>query len=108
MYNYSTKPTKITEEQYRKGFLAVNRQNGDIWFVNEHDDIRLWLGQYPEDVSGYESDMMKGELNAQVEGVGVIGENGEEMDIEAIVFGVEDAPGRIDLEYLEEGKIRWM
>ena len=103
-----TKPTKITKEQYKKGFFAIDRQNADHWFVNHHDDIRLWVGQYHESLINTNHDMLSGEMqSAEINGIIVIDENGQEKEIEAITFDTKDSYNDLDLELLEEGKISW-
>ena len=102
-----TTPTKITEEQYKAGYFAINRENADHWFINEHDDIRLYVGNSPESLSQSYSDMMKEELNAEINGVTVVDGYGNDVEIEAITYGTEHSYNNLDLNELAEGKISW-
>lgn len=102
-----TTATIITEDQYKKGFFAINRKNADHWFINEHDNIRVFVGNYPDSLDYSYSAMMKEELNAEINGVTVIDGSGQEEEIEAITYGTEHSLNDLDLEELSQGYISW-
>lgn len=102
-----TTPTLVTEEQYKKGYFAINRENADHWFINEQDNIRVFVGNYPESLSNSYSAMMEGKLNAEINGVTVIDGNGKEIEIEAITYGSEHAWNDLNLIALSHGRIEW-
>lgn len=109
MTNELTTPTKITNEQYEKGFFAINRANGDHWFINSYDNIVLWVGNSMDGLTNVYSDYMSGELDGgEINGVDVVDESGNEVEIEAITLPTSSAYHPLDLEKLEQGIIAWI
>lgn len=100
----------ISEKEYQNSKIAIDENTGDVWLKTK-TGITLWVGRYPEDIEPCQADlteMVDGDFLAVRDQVEVVGENGEDVMIEAIVYDAENYEGKIDLEYLEEGKIRWM
>lgn len=105
-----TKPTKITETEYKNSTIAIDEHTGDVWLKTK-TGITLWVGRYTEDIEPCQADLTKmvdGDFLAVRDQVEVVGESGEDVMIEAIVYDAENYYGKIDLDYLEEGKIKWM
>jgi len=106
-----TTPTKISEEQYQNSQIAINRENGDHWLCYSasngvHLDKRLWIGNDKESLMNTEFDPDLKE-NSEVTSIDVVGESGEDVEIEAIVFQTKHSWNRLDLEDLEKGIISW-
>ena len=110
MTNLITVPTTISEAEYKNSKIAIDENTGDVWLKTK-TGTTIWVGRYSEDIEPCQADLTKivdGDFLAVRDQVEVVGENGEDVMIEAIVYDAENYEGKIDLEYLEEGKIRWM
>ena len=103
-----TKPIEITQEQYEKGFFAIDRKTADHYFINAAAGISLWVCRDLESLKNTNTAMRSGEMpSAEVNGVVIINDSGVEEEIEAITYDTQDSWNDLDLDELAEGRITW-
>jgi len=108
--NYTTIPTKISEAQFAHAMMAVDRSNGDHWlFWGEESaptifNRHLWVGRYESALNENYHDLD----GAEVQGLDVTDENGNQVEIEAWTFKAKQiGVNEIDLNALALGEIKW-
>jgi len=96
-----TRPTTISQEQYAEAYFAIDAETADHYLVynDEDGEQALWVGR--------DEDSLSNSLECELKEVQVSGESGDWTGIEAYCFPTSESWNDLDLEALEEGRLRW-
>lgn len=98
-----TTPTKITKKQYAAGYIAINIETAEHFFLNPSENIAVYCGT---DFGSLENSLEDEELERREEflpdGVG-----SEDLK-QCVIIPTNKGWNDLDLEALANGRIEWM
>lgn len=102
-----TSKIKITKQQYETGYFAIDTKTSDHWFINNDENICVWVGRNKRVLENLVDDLHLGFIEAEYSNEYIKSDCGIDVEIEAIELATSKCCNELNLKALEQGIINW-